>query len=43
LTYDAETLQLNIDYNSEDSIELQIFGYSDTVLKLVKRIGQQLI
>jgi hypothetical protein len=35
-------LQLQISYDCDDAIEIKIFGFNDTVSKLVHRIGENI-
>jgi hypothetical protein len=41
-TYEAETLRLLADYSDEDRITLSLFGFSDTVQKLLAEMCPQL-
>jgi secreted Zn-dependent insulinase-like peptidase len=41
-TYEAETLRLEADYSDEDRISISLFGFSDTVSKLLAQMAPQL-
>jgi secreted Zn-dependent insulinase-like peptidase len=40
MTYEAESLKLQVEYDSEDQLSIEIFGFSHTVQQLLEQIGQ---
>jgi len=39
LTYPAETLSCSVEYESDGSVIIKVFGFSDTVIKLIEAIS----
>ena len=42
LTYNGEVLDTEVEYDSDDKVTMEIFGFNDTALKLLSSIGNNL-
>jgi len=39
MTYEAESLKLEVEYGCQDQLEIGIFGFSHTVQQLIQQMG----